>query len=103
MFEASVNIDKATIKPLLMNVLSIFDDDFGDSHVSQLISFYEAVPENEKDMISLVVTYNGQKQELVFVVKDDCSSKSIYFFSDEEAFTNNISCVFREFFNEIGA
>lgn len=102
MFEASMNIDKATIKPLLEKLLSIFDDDFGELHVSQLMSFSDSVTENDKDMISLSVTYNGKSQELIFVVKNDDGSPSIYFFAEEESLADNIICVYREFCNEIG-
>ncbi|WP_444907567.1 hypothetical protein ACJJIR_05370 [Microbulbifer sp. SSSA008] len=102
MFEASMNTDSSIIQPLLARVVSIFDDDFGDSHVQQLMDIYDAVPDHEKDMVSLAVTFEGEQEELIFVVNNDGGSRDLHFFSDGESLVNKIQSVYQEFCIEIG-
>jgi hypothetical protein len=102
MFEASMNIDISTMKPMLERILVIFDDNFDESHALQLVTIAESTPENDKEMVSLKVTYNDIEHDLVYVVKNDGGSLSMFFFSENEEITNNISTVQRDYSEKIG-
>lgn len=102
MFEVSMNTDSSIIRPLLTRVVSIFDDDFGDSHVQQLIDIYDAVPHNRKDMVSLVISFKGEQQELIFLVENDSGSRDLHFFSEREALVTRIQSTYQGFCSEIG-
>ena len=102
MFEASMNIDISRMKPLFKNILAIFDDDFDDSHISQLITIAESTPENDKEMVSLKVTYKNIEQDLIYAIENDGGSLSIFFFSEHEELINKISAIQQSYCEENG-
>ena len=97
MHEASTNTDQGTIRLLIQQVLSIFDDNFDSSHIEQLADIYESTPADEKEMVSLAVTYKNELQDLTYVVNNDSGSRDVHFFSENNELVNNIQAIFRSF------
>ena len=102
MFEASISTDLTTMRPMLEKILAIFDDNFDETHVSQLIDIAKSVSENDKEMVSLKVTYNNKEQNLIYAIKNDGGSLEMYFFSEFEELINQIGEIQIEYCEENG-